>query len=54
MRQKGGDMEAVKDMALPDTFAFAGPNEATLNPGSYQEFSVSLNLCLALWKVAAD
>ena len=54
MRQKGGDMEAIEDMALPDTFALTRPNEATLNSGSYQEFGIGLNLCLAFWKVAAD
>ena len=31
--EEGGDMKAIKDMALPDAFAFAGPNEATLNSG---------------------
>jgi hypothetical protein len=47
-------MEAVKDMALPDTFAFAWADKATLNSGSYQKFGIGLNLSFALWKVAAD
>jgi hypothetical protein len=41
-------------MALPDTFALAGPNEATLNSGRNQKFGIGVDFSSALWKVAAD
>jgi hypothetical protein len=47
-------MEAVEDMAVPDTFALARPNEATLNSGGYQELCIGADFSFALWKVAAD
>ena len=54
MWEKGGDMKAVEDMALPDAFAFAGPDQATLNSGGDQEFGKGSNLSFSLWEVAAD
>ena len=47
-------MEAVEDMALPDTFALAWADKATLNSGSYQELCIGTDFSSALWKVAAD
>jgi hypothetical protein len=47
-------MEAVEDMALPDTIALARANQATLNSGTYQELGKCPNLSFSLWKVAAD
>jgi hypothetical protein len=41
-------------MAIPDAFAFSGPNETALNTCAGQEFGKCLNLRLTLWEVAAD
>jgi hypothetical protein len=47
-------MEAVEDMALPDTLTFAWADKATLNPCSNEKFGKCSDLSLSLWKVAAD
>ena len=47
-------MEAVEDMALPDTFALTRADEATLNSGSYQELGIGADFSFALREVAAD
>jgi hypothetical protein len=41
-------------MALPDALAFAWADKAALNPCGNEKFGKCPNLCLSLWKVAAD
>ena len=52
--QKGRNVEAVQDMALPDALAFSRPDQPALNSSARQQFGVGANLGLSLWKVAAD
>jgi hypothetical protein len=54
LRQQLGNWQAVKDMAIPDTFAFSGSDEAALNTCAREKLGKCPNFGLTLWEVAAD